>query len=164
MAIINGEIRCSCCKNFKPLNNFIPSVIKKGCGECRECKHKRKRIWEKKNPEKVAALDSRKRKKNREAINERQNKKNKENPEKAKCNNLKKYGLTKKLYDKIKENQGGKCSCCGGTNTTRDLYVDHCHISGKVRGLLCHKCNTGIGFLGDNEYGILKAIKYLKGK
>jgi hypothetical protein len=42
------------------------------------------------------------------------------------------------------------------------FHVDHCHETGKIRGLLCHSCNTGIGKLGDNLEGLQKAVSYLE--
>ena len=79
--------------------------------------------------------------------------------------NLKKYGLTVKDYDDMCEKQKGLCVICGKPqcmkNTTR-LSVDHCHNTNKVRGLLCSKCNSGLGFFMDNKQNLLNAIKYLK--
>jgi Recombination endonuclease VII len=56
-----------------------------------------------------------------------------------------------------------RCECCGG-RTRRKLHVDHCHQSNRFRGWLCSKCNTGIGLLGDNLRGVMRAIKYLRRK
>lgn len=44
----------------------------------------------------------------------------------------------------------------------RRLAVDHCHSTGKIRGLLCHNCNTGLGKLGDSIESLTKALNYLK--
>jgi len=57
------------------------------------------------------------------------------------------------------------CYCCGekeGNRITTKLVVDHCHQTKKFRGWICHKCNTGIGLLGDTIEGVEKAIKYLR--
>jgi hypothetical protein len=43
------------------------------------------------------------------------------------------------------------------------MQIDHCHITGKVRGLLCHKCNKGIGLLGDDPARVAAALNYLEG-
>ncbi|MDP1614799.1 MAG: endonuclease VII domain-containing protein [Methylococcales bacterium] len=58
-----------------------------------------------------------------------------------------KYGLSIADYDKMKEQQGGYCAICGKhqTELKRHLAVDHNHTTGKIRGLLCDKCNIGIG-------------------
>ena len=57
-----------------------------------------------------------------------------------------------------------KCSCCGISKKQTqqiELYVDHDHLTGKIRGLLCLQCNVGIGMLGDNLEGVQKAYDYL---
>ena len=56
--------------------------------------------------------------------------------------------------------QAGACAIC--ETKKRRLYVDHCHDTGLVRGLLCPACNTGIGLLGDNVETLLKAVSYLQ--
>ena len=72
------------------------------------------------------------------------------------------YNITVNCYDKLLTDQKGKCKICGTKPRKRKLAVDHCHESGKVRGLLCIKCNTAIGKLGDTYEGVMKAAKYLK--
>ena len=73
------------------------------------------------------------------------------------------YGLTVQEYEKMSEYQGHVCAICGKPDPKfSNLAVDHCHESGQVRGLLCRLCNTGIGALGDNVEGLLKALEYLK--
>src|SRR5664280_1882070 len=71
-------------------------------------------------------------------------------PEKVRDSNLKQhYGITRMEYDELFLSQGGKCAICGADNSgTRDIsgksqpmLIDHDHITGKIRGLLCHKCN-----------------------
>ena len=61
--------------------------------------------------------------------------------------------------------QGGVCAICGQPETDpgRDsLALDHCHATGLARGLLCRRCNTGLGLLGDTEEGLLRALDYLR--
>jgi nitrate/TMAO reductase-like tetraheme cytochrome c subunit len=54
------------------------------------------------------------------------------------------------------------CHCCGKEILDkRSTYIDHCHETNKIRGILCMSCNSGIGFLGDNLEGVLKAVEYL---
>lgn len=74
-----------------------------------------------------------------------------------------KYGVTKQFLIDLHEKQNGKCAICNEVpQSERGLHVDHCHETNKVRGLLCHGCNTGIGALKENPKIMLKAIKYLK--
>lgn len=71
------------------------------------------------------------------------------------------YGITMDEFDVMKNNQGGVCAICNGKNNDRDLAVDHCHTTGKVRGLLCGNCNRGIGYFKDSKILLEKTIKYL---
>jgi hypothetical protein len=71
------------------------------------------------------------------------------------------YGITHTEYNRILELQGGGCGICGIRPVgDRPLCVDHCHDSGKVRGILCDKCNTRLQALEDPIYRA-KAEKYL---
>lgn len=54
------------------------------------------------------------------------------------------------------------CECCGGPPGRKALSLDHCHSTGRFRGWLCSRCNTGIGALGDSESGLLAALNYLR--
>ena len=56
----------------------------------------------------------------------------------------------------------GKCMICGDSQTGRKLAIDHCHQTGKMRGVLCHHCNVGLGHFRDNPDLLLAAINYLK--
>lgn len=75
-------------------------------------------------------------------------------------NRLAKYGLTVEQYEALVKKQRGRCAICG-TKPSR-LVIDHCHNTLEVRGLLCVACNGAIGQLGDNEAGLLKALKYVQ--
>lgn len=71
----------------------------------------------------------------------------------------KRYNITLNEYDKlIKENCN--CQICG--IELQNPHIDHDHITGKVRGVLCKKCNTGIGMLQDNVNILKNAISYLE--
>lgn len=84
-------------------------------------------------------------------------------PEHNRRYNLKKfYGITPEEYDKILREQGGTCSICHGTETVGRLAVDHCHSTGRVRGLLCTNCNQAIGKLKDDSQLLRNAINYLE--
>ena len=76
----------------------------------------------------------------------------------------KNYNISLEEYDELLLNQNGKCAICGGEGLIKkgNLCIDHCHITNKVRGLLCHSCNTGLGQFRDNIDLLNNAIKYLK--
>lgn len=69
------------------------------------------------------------------------------------------YGLTQDAYDALLEEAQGRCAVCG---VEEPLRIDHNHTTGKVRGLLCHNCNVGLGHFCDDPKLLKKAIDYLK--
>lgn len=74
-----------------------------------------------------------------------------------------KYGLSKEEYDDLFIKQNNKCAICGREfNETLKAFVDHCHITGKVRGLLCTNCNTLLGMAKDSIETLKTAIEYLQ--
>ena len=75
-----------------------------------------------------------------------------------------KYGLTVDGYDSLLERQARGCAICGKPSADkagRPLHVDHCHATGRVRGLLCMDCNTSIGKMQDSPELLLRASEYL---
>ena len=85
--------------------------------------------------------------------------KKKRSPEDNRRRHLKQaYNLSLEEYESIHELQDGRCAIC---KTDQKLYVDHCHDSGAIRGLLCNKCNSALGFLNDDPYLLLNGYNYL---
>lgn len=82
-------------------------------------------------------------------------------PEEQRINRIRSYGISVEEHQYLLEKQGHVCCICGGQNKSKSLDIDHDHKTGKVRGLLCGKCNTAIGLLQDNPYIVLKAYDYL---
>ena len=74
------------------------------------------------------------------------------------------YGLTIEDYEKLLIKQDNKCAICKSAPCGRwnQLDVDHCHTTGNVRGLLCHKCNRALGLLGDDLKLVVRAASYLR--
>ena len=75
-----------------------------------------------------------------------------------------KYGISQKDYLSMMAAQHGRCAICGKhADSERDgkLRVDHCHSTGKVRGLLCDACNTGLGKFKDDKNALIAAVEYL---
>lgn len=119
--------------------------------ECIECSEKNKKIYRKNNPDKVKATY-------------------KKTYAKRKANGKHKdsclrndFGITLEEYNKMFEEQGGCCKICckHQSEQKRALAVDHCHSSGKIRGLLCNNCNKGIGNLQDNLEILSRAFEYV---
>lgn len=139
---------CTHCRLEKPISEFL---LRKGRGDrdswCKPCKAEYLRTYRKEHPRAAAAWRNR-------AI-------------------LKRYGLTIEEYDKMFVGQDGRCSICGRTesevvaerpvnNRYGRLHVDHDKSTGRVRGLLCGRCNRGIGmFLHDTKV-MVRAIAYLE--
>jgi hypothetical protein len=73
------------------------------------------------------------------------------------------YNLTPELYDAMFKKQHGQCAICHQPERHKDwpLSVDHCHKSGRIRGLVCDRCNTGLGRFNDNPKLLLRAVAYL---
>ena len=70
------------------------------------------------------------------------------------------YGMTEADYDRMLADQDGRCALCRRVSERR-LYVDHCHMSGRVRGLLCWSCNTMLGCL--EARGVERTLRYIDG-
>ena len=86
------------------------------------------------------------------------------NPQVIKGNKLRsKYGIELEDYNDMFVLQNGKCAICGKhqTELKKALHIDHCHSTGKIRGLLCGNCNRGIGMLNDDIENLKCAILYL---
>jgi len=100
---------------------------------------------------------------NRQKRNARLSKWRRENPEKASAADRRKalkrnYGLTENDVEAIRVAQGGLCAICG---EAKALVIDHSHENGDVRGLLCTRCNTGIGWIEQRPDFINLVCAYL---
>ena len=76
----------------------------------------------------------------------------------------KQYGISIEEYDRMRQEQLFSCKICGkheDDSLHGRLCVDHCHSTGKVRGLLCNKCNSAIGLLNEDTNTLAAAIEYL---
>src|SRR5499426_1627330 len=69
------------------------------------------------------------------------------------------YGLTLADYRALQSRQGNACAIC--RKPARVLCIDHCHVTGRVRGLLCFKCNSALGFCNDDPRLLRAALAYL---
>lgn len=72
------------------------------------------------------------------------------------------YGIDPGFYDYLLDQQNGRCAICGALPGRRRLSVDHDHVTGKVRALLCGNCNRGLGYFQDSPEILAKAIEYLR--
>lgn len=77
-----------------------------------------------------------------------------------------KYGITFAVYKLMLEDQNNACAICKNTDPgggNRYFCVDHCHKTGRIRGLLCYDCNVALGLFKDNRENLRVAVDYLWG-
>lgn len=142
---------CSKCEISKPLSEFYTYKERNRSNWCKQCRIKMGNLWRRKD----RAL-------NREKYNAKNREWRKDNAGKSRQYHLKKvYGVTMKEWDNLVIKQNGKCAIC---DKKTKLTLDHSHITGKTRGLLCRNCNAGLGLLGDNVNILKLAIKYMEGR
>jgi hypothetical protein len=140
--------KCSCCQILKQEDEFWR--VRKGQpklqNKCKACGTAMTREWRRKNPERSAELSMWAKK----------------NPDKVRSKLLLKlYGLTPADWDRMLADQDGGCAICGDNEPARGFHVDHCHKTGRVRGLLCTNCNHGIGNFSEDPKTILEAARYV---
>ena len=131
------------------------------------------REWRAQNKEKNAEYqkeyNKEYRKKNVEKLNANNKKWREENKEQdalvmLKARLKRKYNLSIDEYKTLIESKNNSCKVCGThakNNLKGKLYIDHCHTTGKVRVLLCMKCNSALGLLNDDKALIQNLLDYL---
>lgn len=152
--------QCGICGNHKPYKDYHKSSTSKdGCQHrCKECSKTIRKEYHLKNKEKYNLKNKLWVEQNREAIRNYQ---------------LAKYGITQVDYEYLREQQKECCAICGRHETLikrcnykgavqHALHVDHCHTTGKVRGLLCFNCNALLGKCRDSISILNNAIRYLE--
>lgn len=143
--------KCSTCGVNKglsqfPFQNKAKGVVMSSCKKCRSEKRKKHRA---NNPDLQKKADKEAYIRQRESRIAYARKYRKLHPQRTRNTNLKaKYGITAIDYEKMLARQKGCCAICGKHqgSLNKILCVDHCHNSGKVRGLLCDTCNKFLGF------------------
>lgn len=156
---------CSKCKIEKPVlefykwnnngNGYYPS--------CKSCKDSVRKIHRLKFPEKHLENSRRHYIKNSKKIIKKTTEYAKLHPEIRRKILLKhQYGISEEFYKTMEISQGGKCAICFTTPENHKLFVDHCHSTKKIRGLLCRKCNAVLGMCDDNISVLENSITYLR--
>lgn len=161
---LNAIKQCNTCCISKPIDKFrIRKNSKDGhSNKCVECSILWERQYYAKNSKKICNYTSNWSKKNRTTVTAKQKLYRKENSDKYRDSIYKsKYGITLNDYNKMLEIQENKCSICNKISDTL-LYVDHCHKTKIVRGLLCNSCNKALGLFYDSLDTIRSAVKYLE--
>ena len=126
--------------------------------------HQRRNAWYQANRERILAKHAAYYAANRELINQRRQESHARKKGGLKAYYLNKYyGITYEEWKLLYESQAGLCAICKRAfNGDKDTHVDHNHVTGKIRGLLCSNCNSGMGLLGDDIPRLEAAISYLK--
>ena len=114
--------------------------------------------WREKNKDKLRIIEKTYYLKNKEKRNNYTNEYSKNNRFKFR---LKMYGITEEEFILILKKQKNKCPICG-EEYRKGFHIDHCHKTSKVRGILCGRCNSVLGFSRDSMEILKRAIKYLK--
>lgn len=135
---------CGACQEEKPLSEFYKSRSTKDgvAWKCKVCEKAYVNNWNKVNKQRI------KKRKREYSV-------------------MFKYGLFPEDYNRMLREQQHKCLICGLDETEcpyGSLSVDHNHATNKVRGLLCHNCNTSIGKFKDNPALLRAAAQYLEEK
>ena len=164
----NGDMKtCRKCGKEKPLGDFYRMAgMRDGHrNECKRCnldakaaRHRanpepaRERVkkWARDNPERVAARQAEYRANGRKAAIDRR------------YQLKRKYGITPEEYDRLLAEQDGRCAIC--RRRPRDdisLHVDHDHETGRIRGLLCFRCNNALGDFEDDHDRLYAALRHL---
>ena len=130
---------CSKCREEKSEIEFYRDRNRKRA-DCKSCVNKINAQWSKDNPELKKLIDRR-----------------------YKLKTM--YGISMQDYEVMLRSQGNKCAIqgCGATKPGGRgfWHIDHCHTSGKVRGILCHNCNIALGYAADNIQKLKGMIRYL---
>ena len=147
------------CKTCVSLNDKSPTP------EVKERKLKRLKEWVADNPEKRAEQKKRHYLKNNDRIDQKTKDWYNNNKERYYGNSIKrKYGVTLSEYNALRAKQNYRCAICGDheNDVGKKMYVDHNHDTGKIRKLLCTRCNVGIGMMRDNPEILENAAKYIR--
>ena len=160
--------RCTKCMELKLTTEFCkdkkrPDGRHPQCKSCvKEYKLQRTKTEETKNQEKIYQRHYARTPKRKAQIMEyQQTPKHRKNKRKYKLKH--KYGITEEQYDEMMKKQGGVCAACRSEfRSTKTTHLDHCHATGKVRGILCHNCNRALGAVQDKIENLNALIDYLQ--
>jgi len=136
--MLNPTVKtCYACKTEKPVTDFYKSNVNFYQKECKDCNRTRKYKWHQTELGKLSSANTKLKRR---------------------------FGITLDQFNEMYKKQEGKCLICGVNESIlgHRLAVDHCHTTGKIRGLLCKSCNMGIGNLKENIDNLQNAIKYLE--
>ena len=161
--VVDGAKPCTGCREWFPVGEFF-----RRSSRCRPCKRAYDLAWRDKNREALRAKGRENYAANpptRERAKARYEAAKAADPFYARRRRVALRGMSLEQFDEMLERQGGVCAICDQPESIKgsSLSVDHCHHSGKIRGLLCRNCNSAIGKLKDDPNLIESALEYLRG-
>jgi len=152
--LMSGYKKCSLCKVTKSFSDFYFSKQKKDGYDswCKKCKLKNNKKYVQDHLKEKREYRHNYHLKNRD-----------KSLMQSKYNNLQiKYGITSKEYDQLIKSQNYSCKICSADISGKGKsQIDHCHITGRIRGILCRDCNLGLGFFKDSLKTMIAAIEYI---
>jgi hypothetical protein len=159
--------RCKKCGQTKPLSDFYRE---QGCRdghrpECKACNLAARKVKYQENPAREIARVKAWQQRNPDRVARSQRAYRAEHREELRAGHLRRrFGISPADYEAMLEAQGGGCAVCGRPpREGSSLHVDHDHATGEVRGLLCFRCNGGLGQFGDDPERLRIAMDYLNG-
>ena len=174
------QLLCSACKGAFPTSSFHKAT-KTTRGYQYKCKvcvsvddksesrkaYQRVKVaqWRESNPDKRKEQKRRHYEKHKDKIDQRAKDWYENNKERHVHNALlRKYGVTLDQYNLLRAQQDFRCAVCNDheADVGKKMFVDHDHVTGKIRKLLCTKCNVGIGMLRDSPDIMERAAKYIR--
>jgi hypothetical protein len=154
---------CNVCGGAKPLTDYYAnSYGRDGTRpECKECTSARRRAWYESNREREIERVRQWSVQNPARVRanmQRFTESGKRKVSNRKSHLKRKYGMTLDDFDALLASQGGGCAICGKPDPDN---VDHDHVTGRVRGILCWNCNIGVGQFEDSEDRLAAATSYI---
>lgn len=156
--------RCKKCGESKPLDDFYrDAACRNGYRpECKGCNLAAKKRWYERNRRRAIDRTIAWQRENPEKYRAKQRAYRAAHPDMDRAGHLKrKFGLRPEDYARMLSEQLGGCAICGSSARALNLHVDHNHDTGAVRGLLCQRCNHGIGLLREVPELLHRAAEYL---
>jgi hypothetical protein len=157
--------RCKKCGEAKPLDAFYRDSVARDAHrpECKNCTSARRKAWYQANREREIARVVAWQQRNRERYNAKLRAYRRANPEVGRADHLNRaFGLTLDEFERLLAAQSGGCAICGSRSRGNiSLHVDHDHESGLVRGLLCVRCNNGLGQFKESFRLMSRAADYV---
>jgi hypothetical protein len=169
---VTAQKYCYLCKSTRKVSDFYKNKHKKSgiSTECIDCSKQKNTIRYSKNRTSYLVKMKETYQKRKHIISAQNKKLRKTNPNYFKNMKLREFGITLYDYNEMLLKQKNACAICcfpekiidNRTNKIRSLAVDHCHITKKVRGLLCTACNQGLGNMRESFTILRSASNYLR--